>query len=120
LHVSFVLAVILSVKLTITCNDYKDYLFLFKLYLKIALYFSYNGPLLDSAIFAKAIDGGAKSSEYTKFIHEISEELKTLCSLEESVHATQGPDDASAFILELSSFLKELGCPYLSLTMGMF
>lgn len=64
------------------------------------------------------IEGGPKSAEYTGLIHEMSEELKSLCSLDESVNATEGPDDASSFLLELSSFLKELGCPYNCFTTG--
>ncbi|XP_077284283.1 protein FAM98A [Arctopsyche grandis] len=78
----------------------------------------YSGLFLKPDAFPKMIEGGPKSVEYTGLIHKMSEELKSLCSLEESVNATEGPDDASSFLLELSSFLKELGCTYNCFTTG--
>ncbi|XP_063543534.1 protein FAM98A-like [Cydia strobilella] len=78
----------------------------------------YTGPLTDEAAFAKALDGGPKSLEYTKLIHILAEELKKLCNLEETVNMMNDPDESSSFLLELSSFLKELGCPYKNLVTG--
>ncbi|KAJ2943101.1 hypothetical protein O0L34_g18791 [Tuta absoluta] len=78
----------------------------------------YEGPLTDEAAFSKALDGGHKSLEYTKLVHILAEELKTLCNLEETVNVMNDPDESSSFLLELSSFLKELGCPYKKLITG--
>ncbi|XP_063370346.1 protein FAM98A-like [Cydia amplana] len=78
----------------------------------------YTGPLTDEAAFAKALEGGPKSLEYTKLIHILAEELKKLCNLEETVNMMNDPDESSSFLLELSSFLKELGCPYKNLVTG--
>ncbi|XP_038217222.1 protein FAM98A [Zerene cesonia] len=78
----------------------------------------YEGPLTDEVAFAKAIDGGPKSLEYTKLIHILAEEIKKLCNLEETVNIMNDPDESSSFLLELSSFLKELGCPYRKLITG--
>ncbi|CAH2061881.1 unnamed protein product, partial [Iphiclides podalirius] len=78
----------------------------------------YEGPLLDEVVFAKALDGGPKSLEYTKLIHILAEELKNLCKMEETVNMMNDPDESSSFLLELSSFLKELGCPYKTLVTG--
>ncbi|XP_045507958.1 protein FAM98B [Colias croceus] len=78
----------------------------------------YEGPLSDEVAFAKALDGGAKSLEYTKLVHILAEEIKKLCNLEETVNIMNDPDESSSFLLELSSFLKELGCPYRKLVTG--
>ncbi|XP_059045734.1 protein FAM98A [Achroia grisella] len=78
----------------------------------------YEGPLLDEVAFMKALDGGPKSLEFTKLIHILAEELKTLCHLEETINVMNNPDESVSFLLELSSFLKELGCPYKALVIG--
>ncbi|KAG6465490.1 hypothetical protein O3G_MSEX015184 [Manduca sexta] len=78
----------------------------------------YEGPLSDEVAFSKALEGGPKSLEYTKLVHILADELKKLCNLEESVSMMNDPDESSSFLLELSSFLKELGCPYKKLVTG--
>ncbi|CAH1642481.1 unnamed protein product [Spodoptera littoralis] len=78
----------------------------------------YEGPLTDEATFAKALDGGPKSLDFTKLVHILAEEIKSLCNLEETVNMMNDPDESSSFLLELSSFLKELKCPYKKLVTG--
>ncbi|CAH2098758.1 unnamed protein product [Euphydryas editha] len=78
----------------------------------------YEGPISEEVAFAKALDGGPKSLEYTKLVHILAEEIKKLCNLEETVNMMNDPDESSSFLLELSSFLKELGCPYKKLVTG--
>ncbi|XP_045457397.1 protein FAM98A [Melitaea cinxia] len=78
----------------------------------------YESPLLEEVEFSKALDGGPKSLEYTKLVHILAEEIKQLCNLEETVNMMNHPDESSSFLLELSSFLKELGCPYKKLVTG--
>ncbi|KAJ8706073.1 hypothetical protein PYW07_010850 [Mythimna separata] len=78
----------------------------------------YEGPLTDEVAFSKALDGGAKSLEFTKLIHILAEELKSLCNLEETVNMMNDAEESSSFLLELSSFLKELKCPYKKLVTG--
>ncbi|KAH9642414.1 hypothetical protein HF086_007546 [Spodoptera exigua] len=70
----------------------------------------YEGPLTEEAAFAKALDGGPKSLDFTKLVHILAEEIKKLCNLEETVNMMNDPDESSSFLLELSSFLKELKC----------
>lgn len=82
------------------------------------LFYSYQGPLSNEESFSKALEGGPKSLEFTKLVHILSEELKGLCNLEETVNMMNDPDESSSFLLELSSFLRELGCPYKALTTG--
>ncbi|XP_021931473.1 protein FAM98A-like isoform X2 [Zootermopsis nevadensis] len=78
----------------------------------------YTGPLLEEGSLEKALDGGPKSVEYTGLVEWLSKELKTLCKLDEHVNAVSSAEDSSSFLLELSSFLKELGCAYSSLVEG--
>lgn len=58
--------------------------------------------------------------EFTKLIHILADEIQKLCRLEETVNVMNGPEDSSSFLLELSSFLKELGCPYKNLVTGLY
>lgn len=74
--------------------------------------------MLEEVAFAKALEGGAKSLEFTKLIHILAGEVKTLCRLEETVNVLNDPEESNTFLLELSSFLKELGCPYKKLVTG--
>lgn len=69
----------------------------------------YNGELQDDKALEKAIETGPKSVQYTGLIEWICRELKVLCKLEETVNAVTSEDDATNFLMELSSFLKELG-----------
>lgn len=41
-----------------------------------------------------------------------------MCNIDEQVNAIINPEDSITFLMELSSFLKELGCPYQNLTHG--
>nr|XP_023026562.1 protein FAM98B isoform X1 [Leptinotarsa decemlineata] len=78
----------------------------------------YSGPLLQKPHFPLAIEGGPKSIEYTKVINFLTNEIRTLQGIDEEVNAITCPEDSVAFIMEVTSFLKELNCPYKSLTHG--
>lgn len=66
----------------------------------------------------EALETGPKSVEFTTLIAWLSDQLVSFCELDERVHATTCPEDASSFLLELSLFLKELGCVNQQLTSG--
>ncbi|KAJ8981702.1 hypothetical protein NQ317_003423 [Molorchus minor] len=57
----------------------------------------YNGPLLQKPQFP----------------------IRTLLGIDEEVNAISSPEDSVAFVMEITSFLKELNCPYTSLTHGL-
>lgn len=78
--------------------------------LQILQDFGYTGSLLNYVKFCEAIKIGPKSVEFTGLVAWIAEQIVSLSKLEEKIHPTTSPDDASTFLLELSSFLKELGC----------
>nr|CAD7262357.1 unnamed protein product [Timema shepardi] len=78
----------------------------------------YAGPMLEEGGLEKALEGGPKSVEYTALVEWLSKELKSLCKMEEHVNAIVSPEDSSSFLLEVSSFLKELGCGYSCLLEG--
>ncbi|XP_050520554.1 protein FAM98A isoform X2 [Daktulosphaira vitifoliae] len=65
-----------------------------------------------------AINGGAKSVNYTKIVEYITKEIQALSALDEYVNSISSEVDSSSFLLEVSSFLKELGCSYSTLTSG--
>ncbi|KAM9601038.1 protein FAM98A [Trichechus inunguis] len=78
----------------------------------------YKGPLLDDGALSQAVSGGASSPEFTKLCSWLVSELRVLCKLEENVQATNSPNEAEEFQLEVSGLLGEMNCPYLSLTSG--
>lgn len=78
--------------------------------LQILQDFGYTGPLLNYAKFCEAVEIGQKSVQFTGLVAWIVEKIVLLSKLDESVHPTTSPDDASSFLLELSAFLKEIGC----------
>ncbi|CAH2018143.1 unnamed protein product [Acanthoscelides obtectus] len=78
----------------------------------------YNGLLMQKPNFPMAIEGGPKSVEYTKLVNYLTNEIRTLLEIDEEVNTINAPEDAVAFIMEVTSFLKELNCPYSALTQG--
>lgn len=70
-----------------------------------------------------ALESGLKSSAYVKLIAWLSNEISTLGKLEEKVTICMEDEnqiDTNSFMMELSAFLKELGCPYQFFTTGKF
>ncbi|GFQ64706.1 protein FAM98A, partial [Trichonephila clavata] len=66
----------------------------------------------------EAIEIGPKSIVFTQLIEWLSKELQAICGLDSCVNAITDPEDSSSFLLEVSSFLKELQCPYKALVSG--
>lgn len=71
--------------------------------------YRYEGKLKQIENLEKAVEGGSKNIEYTELVSILTKELKSLCKLEEEVTIITSPDDSSAFLMEVSSFLKEIG-----------
>lgn len=69
----------------------------------------YSGKLNIPENLEKAVEGGSKDVEYTKLVSYLSKEIKSLYKLDEEVNPIQTAADSSAFLMELSSFLKEIG-----------
>jgi len=66
--------------------------------------------MLDTNKLLDALKLGAKSPDFTSLVSWFAEQLATFLDTDETVHATTSSDDASSFLLELSFFLKEIGC----------
>ncbi|CAH0547261.1 unnamed protein product [Brassicogethes aeneus] len=78
----------------------------------------YKGLLINKTELIAAIDGGQKSIPYTELVKYVTNEIRTLSNIDEEVNAISTPEDSVSFVMELSSFLKELNCPYRDLTKG--
>lgn len=78
------------------------------------------GRTISAKEFKKSINGGAKSVNFTQLVEWLTKEIQVLSGLEEHVNAISSEADSSSFLLEVSSFLKESGCCYSSLTTGSF
>ncbi|XP_043281580.1 protein FAM98A [Venturia canescens] len=70
----------------------------------------YDGPALTPEKLSDALDKGPKSVDFSSLVAWLADQLVLFGELDERVHATTSPEDASSFLLELSLFLKELGC----------
>lgn len=64
--------------------------------------------MLKKPNFPIAVEGGPKNVEYTHLINFLTSEIRTLLSIDEEVNPINSPEDSAAFIMEITSFLKEL------------
>ncbi|KAF7381887.1 hypothetical protein HZH68_015760 [Vespula germanica] len=78
----------------------------------------YQGSLLQVDKMSKALELGPKSTDYTGLIAWLAEQIGMFIDIDEKINPTNTPDDASSFLLELSCFLKEIGCVNQNLTTG--
>ncbi|KAB0792058.1 hypothetical protein PPYR_14019 [Photinus pyralis] len=78
----------------------------------------YDEALLSENQLSTALDEGPKSVEYTKLVSFLANELREICNLDEHINTIATPEDSSTFIMETSSFLHELSCPYERLVQG--
>ncbi|XP_060520173.1 protein FAM98A [Cylas formicarius] len=74
----------------------------------------YSGPLLKSA----NLQSGPKDVLYTTLVSFLTNEIRTLLGIDEEVNAIASPEDSVSFVMEITSFLKELNCPYKGLIQG--
>lgn len=83
-----------------------------RIHVCIIIFNRYTGELSDEAGLKGAVegqDGGARCPAYTSLVAWVTGELRVLGNLEEMVNATHSADEHSSFLMEVSSFLKELG-----------
>lgn len=80
------------------------------LYIKLMIYnfISFRYDISDEN-FEKAVAGGAESHHYTSLVSWISKELQYFLKLDDHINATQSVEDLDSFLIEVSTFLKELG-----------
>lgn len=78
----------------------------------------YSGPLLEEDKFNVALEQGPRSPDYTQLVSWLTESIRLFCGVEEQVNAITNPDDSGNFMLELSGFMREYGCPYKVLSDG--
>ncbi|KAH3848344.1 hypothetical protein DPMN_090704 [Dreissena polymorpha] len=78
----------------------------------------YEGDVLQEDVFRQMVELGPQSREYTSLVSWLVQQLCEFCSMEEAVNPITGPDDASNFMMEISGFLREYGCPYQTLNDG--
>ena len=71
--------------------------------------FEYEGSIKHSDDLTKALEVGVRSIDYTQLVSWMSTELYQICGLEEQIHPVESEENINSFMLELSSFLKELG-----------
>lgn len=82
--------------------------------------FSYNAPAADTNQLDEILHNGLRSADFRRIVHWLTEELRVFGKLEEQISAIEDANTADVavdecnenFVLELSSFLKELQCPF--------
>ncbi|CDW53606.1 protein FAM98A [Trichuris trichiura] len=72
----------------------------------------------DAVALEKILDEGPRSAQFTQLVSNLSKALCLETDLEEQVNCPADLADVSAFMLELSSLLKEMSCPYNNLIEG--
>lgn len=70
--------------------------------------FSYSGNLSQQELLHNAVANGPKSIDYTKLVNYLANEICVLGNFDENVNVISSPEDAVAFIMEVTSLLKEL------------
>ncbi|XP_062916085.1 protein FAM98A-like [Mobula hypostoma] len=78
----------------------------------------YSGELTKEGALSQEAEQGPLSPCFTAACSWLVCELKAVSPLEECLTPTTGPENAEAFLLEVSGLLSELHCPYPSLTTG--
>ncbi|KAB7501402.1 Protein FAM98A [Armadillidium nasatum] len=81
----------------------------------------YAGDIKDEESLKNSVtgpNGGARNLSYAHLVAWLTEELRELCQLEEQVTPLSSSEDHSSFIMEVCSFIKEMGCPHKKLTEG--
>ncbi|XP_032821125.1 protein FAM98A-like [Petromyzon marinus] len=63
-------------------------------------------------------DGGPASPDFTQLCAWLTNQLRAVSPLEESLTPTSDPEEAETFQLEVSGLMAELCCPYPALTTG--
>lgn len=75
----------------------------------------YQGNCLQVSVVEELLDQGIKSNDFRSLIYWITNELGGLLNLDEQISPES---EFTEFVLELSSLLKELCCPYSRLISG--
>ncbi|KAF8784430.1 protein FAM98A-like [Argiope bruennichi] len=79
----------------------------------------YDGQSLDKDAFNKVFNKGPPNMYFIDIISWLCSQLNSLCDLESHVSSVDEEDlEAIGFLVEISSLLKELGCPIKKLTSG--
>ncbi|KAI4471382.1 fam98 [Holotrichia oblita] len=63
---------------------------------------------IEKATLETALNEGPKNILYTEIVTYLTNELRVLCKIDEQVNTISAPEDSVSFLMELSSFLKEL------------
>ncbi|XP_017770236.1 PREDICTED: protein FAM98A [Nicrophorus vespilloides] len=79
---------------------------------------NYKGPYTDQAKLEELIVLGLGSLNFFELIVYLTNEIRVLYKLDENVSPVTSLGDTTEFIMELSSFLRELGCPHEKITQG--
>ncbi|ESO93618.1 hypothetical protein LOTGIDRAFT_119041, partial [Lottia gigantea] len=74
----------------------------------------YTGEVLEGNALNAAVEDGQVTAAFTQIVEWVTLQIKQFCQLEETINAISTYEsDAQNFLMELSSFLRELGgCPY--------
>ncbi|KAK7504820.1 hypothetical protein BaRGS_00003848 [Batillaria attramentaria] len=78
----------------------------------------YSGPVSDADTLNQLVTEGPNSVAFTHLVEWLVQQIADFTGTEERVSAISDPSQSSHFLLEISGFLREYGCPYPALTEG--
>lgn len=71
--------------------------------------YSYPGAIRARDELDRALSAGLQSTDFTNLVAWLSAELHSIWGLDEQVHPVDDAANTGSFMIELSSFLKEIG-----------
>ena len=73
---------------------------------------SYGDETFSVDSFRKLIHQGLETVEFSRVVQTLCKQIRLFTHLQQEVDAMRSPADASSFLMDMSSFLEELDCPY--------
>ena len=60
----------------------------------------------------QVVNQGPESPEFSQLVQSICKQLQNYVRLQQEIHAMQSPQDLNSFVMNITSLLHELECPY--------
>ncbi|XP_055343359.1 protein FAM98A-like [Paramacrobiotus metropolitanus] len=76
----------------------------------------YGNGTFTSENFRNAIGNGTAAVEYSHIIMALCKQLRILANINQDISEMRSPADANSFVMDVTSFLHEMECPYARLT----
>lgn len=73
---------------------------------------SYGGELMSGTDFGRIIHDGLSATQYSHIVAALCKQLRLFTRVAQDVNEMRSAEDVNSFVMDVSSFLQELECPY--------